>query len=214
MVTRTTGPRPRHRSPTPPKPSGGTRDRILDVAERLVQRRGYNGFSYADVAAELGMTKPSLHYHFASKADLGEALIGRYARRFAVALEAIDRAGGNAMTRLQRYASLYADVLDMERMCLCGMLAADLETLPARMRSAVVRFFNASQTWLEAVLETGKSAGTLRFEGSAEGQAQLVISTLEGAMLVARSYHEPERLRGAAHLLMSSLAKRDDRPVR
>ncbi len=56
-----------------------TAARILDAAERLVQDRGFNGFSYADVAAELQITKPALHYDFASKADLGEALIARYA---------------------------------------------------------------------------------------------------------------------------------------
>ncbi len=61
-----------------------TATQILDVAERLVQNRGFNGFSYADVASELGISKPSLHYHFASKADLGEALMRRYGERFAI----------------------------------------------------------------------------------------------------------------------------------
>ena len=65
----------------------GTADRILDIAERLVQVRGFNGFSYADVAAELGMTKASLHYHFPGKAELGRALIVRYTERFAAALD-------------------------------------------------------------------------------------------------------------------------------
>jgi AcrR family transcriptional regulator len=53
----------------------GTAARILDVAERLVQTRGFNGFSYADVAGELGVTKASLHYRFPGKAERGEALI-------------------------------------------------------------------------------------------------------------------------------------------
>ena len=47
-----------------------TAHRILDVAEELVQTRGVNGMSYADISARLGITKASLHYHFASKADL------------------------------------------------------------------------------------------------------------------------------------------------
>ena len=59
-----------------------TNSRILDVAERLVQLRGFNGFSYADVASELEITKASLHYHYPGKADLGKALIERYASRF------------------------------------------------------------------------------------------------------------------------------------
>ena len=67
-----------------------TATRILDVAERLAQERGFNGFSYADIAVKLGITKAALHYHFASKADLGEALIGRYAARFSEALAEID----------------------------------------------------------------------------------------------------------------------------
>ena len=54
-----------------------TAARILDVAERLVQTRGFNGFSYADVASELDVTKASLHYHFPGKAELGQALIAR-----------------------------------------------------------------------------------------------------------------------------------------
>jgi len=62
-----------------------TADRILDSAQTLVQVRGYNGFSYADISAELSITKPSIHHHFPTKAALAEALIARYRERFAVA---------------------------------------------------------------------------------------------------------------------------------
>src|SRR3989440_4221387 len=92
--------RPRQRA------DADTASRILDVAERLVQIRGYNGFSYADVASELGISKASLHYHFPGKAELGEALIGRYASRFADALEEIDRRGGEAPAKLDAYARI------------------------------------------------------------------------------------------------------------
>jgi TetR/AcrR family transcriptional repressor of nem operon len=64
---------------------------ILDVAERLAQTRGYNGLSYADIAAQLGVTKASLHYHFPSKAQPGCALIERYRVFFAAALDTIDQ---------------------------------------------------------------------------------------------------------------------------
>ncbi|HEV7679746.1 MAG TPA: TetR/AcrR family transcriptional regulator [Candidatus Dormibacteraeota bacterium] len=183
-----------------------TAERILDVAERLVQSRGYNGFSYADVAAELNVSKPSLHYHFSGKAELGEALVTRYATRFAAALQAIDEAGEDAPTRLNRYASLYADVLDQDRMCLCGMLAADDETLPRAMREAVMRFFDDNETWLARVLQDGVARGLLRYEGSAADEARLLLSALEGAMLVARPYRDPARFREAARRLLGSLS--------
>ena len=60
-----------------PKPAAvsETSGRILDIAEQLVQTRGFNAFSYADIAVALHITKASLHYHFPSKAVLGERLV-------------------------------------------------------------------------------------------------------------------------------------------
>ena len=148
-------------APTRQPGNADTAARILDSAERLVQRRGFNGFSYADVAAELGVTKASLHYHFPGKAELGEALIGRYAARFAEALEQIDARGGDAPAKLVAYARIYADVLRDRRMCLCGMLAADYDTLPEPMRDAVLRFFDDNEGWLTNVLEQGQTEGSI-----------------------------------------------------
>src|SRR5437588_11580111 len=88
-----------------------TADRILDVAERLVQTRGFNSVSYADIAKELGITTASLHYHFRGKAELGQALIDRYAERFTEALQQIDRDTPNALAKLETYTSLYSRVL-------------------------------------------------------------------------------------------------------
>ena len=176
--------------------------RILDVAERLAQRRGFNGFSYADIASELGVTKSSLHYHFASKADLGTALIGRYATRFGEALDRADELE-DERAKLAAYAELYAGVLRDDRMCLCGMLAAEYETLPEAMQGAVARFFEDNERWLERVLEAGRERGTLAFAGPARDAALLLISGLEGAMLVSRSLGDPSRFDAAARALLA-----------
>ena len=135
----------------------GSAPRILDVAERLAQQRGFNGFSYADIASELGVTKASLHYHFPGKADLGEALLARYAGRFGDALAAADESLDDEREKLAAYAEIYADVLRRDRMCLCGMLAAEYETLPEAMQLAVARFFEENERWLERVLEEGRA---------------------------------------------------------
>ena len=197
--------RPRIRGVRDGLEPAGTAARILDVAERLVQSRGFNGFSYADVASELGVTKASLHYHFPGKAELGEALIDRYARRFGEALEGIDAECADPRQKLDRYAQLYALVLKDQRMCLCGMLAADYATLPTAMRQAVVRFFDENQAWLQKVLEEGQEQGTLHYESSAAGEAQLIIGALEGAMLVARPYGDTDRFEATARRLLATL---------
>ena len=190
-----------------------TASRILDVAERLVQLRGFNGFSYADVAAELSITKASLHYHFAGKAELGEALIARYAERFNGSLAEIEARTIDARAKLDAYAKLYADVLRGKRMCLCGMLAAEYQTLPKPMRSAVIRFFDEQEAWLTRVLEQGRDEGTLRFEGPAGEAAQMIVGGLEGAMLVTRPYGDLARFQAAANHLLSSLDSGTREPV-
>jgi len=178
---------------------------VLDTAERLVQVRGYNGFSYADIAAELQITKASLHYHFATKADLGEALISRYSARFFPALAEVDTGGVAAPAKLAAYAKLYADALSEQKMCLCGMLAAEYPTLPSPMQEAVVGFFDHNEGWLQAVLEQGRDEDSLAFAGPARDTARMILGGLEGAMLVTRPYGDAARFHAAAAILLASL---------
>jgi TetR/AcrR family transcriptional repressor of nem operon len=187
------------------RPPTGTAQSILDSAERLVQTRGFNNFSYADIASELGITKASLHYHFSGKAALGRALIARYAERFAAALARIDQDAPAAPEKLEAYAALYADVLRGRRMCMCGILAAEYPTLPEPMRGAVTRFFDENEEWLAGVLRQGESDTTLTFGGAPEEIAQEILSTLEGAMLVSRPYGDLRRFDAAVRQLLGGL---------
>jgi TetR/AcrR family transcriptional repressor of nem operon len=183
----------------------GTAERVLDIAERLVQVRGFSNFSYADIATELGITKASLHYHYPGKAELGQALITRYAERFNQALDEIGRDMPDAKAKLVAYADLYAGVLRNERMCMCGILAAEYQTLPHAMQSEVIRFFDENRKWLAKVLKEGKADGTLSYRGRADDVAQGILSTLEGAMLVARPYGDLARFHAAAKQLLDGL---------
>lgn len=182
-----------------------TASAILDAAERLVQTRGFNAFSYADVARELRITKPALHYHFPGKAELGQALLARYTARFSTALDGIDATTTGAPAKLESYVDLYGQVLAQDRMCLCGMLASDYHTLPEPMRQAVTGFFDHNETWLAGVLEEGRADGTLRVEGPSREAAQMIIGALEGGMLVARTYRDPERFTGIGRRLLAEI---------
>jgi TetR/AcrR family transcriptional repressor of nem operon len=184
-----------------------TATRILDIGERLVQVRGFNGFSYADVASELDMTTAALHYHFPGKAELGRALIERYKRRFLEALAEIDARIPNAPDKLDAYAGLYAGVLRDHRMCLCGMLAAEYQTLPDPMRDAVIAFIDANEAWVERVLSDGRQAGSIALAGPASDAARLIVSGLEGAMLVARPYGDLARFDTAAEGLLAGFRR-------
>jgi len=180
-----------------------TSQQILDIAQRLVQTRGFNAFSYADIASVLRVSKASLHYHFASKAELGVKLIERYEDGMARALREIGAGSGGAATKLRRYVDIYATVLGDDRMCLCGMLAAEFGTLPKPMQTALGSFFALNERWLAAILEDGRAGGTLQFKGTASEAAEYIISSLEGSMMMARSHGGTARFDAASRRLLA-----------
>ena len=170
-----------------------------------MQTRGFNGFSYADIAAALEMTKASLHYHFPAKADLGARLIERYERNFAAALDAIDGGATRARDKLRRYVAIYEGVLKQDRMCLCGMLAAEYGTLPEVMRTEMRHFFDVNERWLTGVLQQGKKEKVLKFTGTPLDASRALIDTLEGAMMIARTYGDVARFRSVSERALKEL---------
>jgi TetR/AcrR family transcriptional repressor of nem operon len=191
-----------------------TSDRVLDVAEALVQTRGYNAFSYADIADAVGIRKASLHHHFATKADLGLALVERYTSVFLGALRSIESEHEAAPERLERYTRLYGSVLRKGRMCMCGMLAADIATLPKPLRESIAGFFEENESWLTGVLADGKKRGQIDFEGTPASMAAFFVSSLEGAMLVARASGEAGSFDDVVRHLLARVSVPASRPRR
>lgn len=183
-----------------------TANRILDIAEQLVQTRGFNGFSYADIAAELRITKASLHYHFPTKAALGESLVARYQGKFLQRLAEIGESRTDALGKLRAYANVYAGVLEAGRMCLCGMLAADFTTLPEPVRRSVLGFFAANEAWLTTILSGGRARNELAFTGKPVTAARFLVGALEGATLLARMQDDVGRFRSSAAMLLKGFA--------
>jgi TetR/AcrR family transcriptional repressor of nem operon len=189
------------RSPTTPA-------RILDVAQRLMQTRGYNGFSYADVAPEIGISKASLHHHFSTKAALGAAVIERYAQQTRESLARIAAEKHAAPERLAAFAQLYADVLAEDRLCLGAMLAAEFATLPQSIQKTVRQFFKDLQGWLEHVIAAGRGARALWPQGSDTDAARVMLGGLEGAMLIARALKDIDSFNVTARTLLNGLQRR------
>ena len=190
----------------------GIATQILDAAQEMVQTRGYNGFSYADVSAEVGLRKASIHYHYPSKTDLCLALVARYRAEAERKRAWIDGYAEGADHKLVLYAHIKRDMLrDGGRLCLCGALTLDLLTLPEAVHLEVRAYFTESEAWLAGVFSEGRAAGILHFEGNAEAQAQAFQSALAGAMLMARAHQDITRYCTAAHLHLAQLGL--DAPV-
>lgn len=170
------------------------REQILDHAITLMMLRGYNGFSYRDLTDLVGVKTSSIHYYFPSKDDLVLEAVGAYSEDVLSAIRAIDPALP-ADVKLSLYTKLFGRTLgDGNQICLCGMLAADIESLPENVRQAVQAFFRTNENWLADVLAQGAKEGTLTFSGKADNAARTLFAAYQGSVLASRLFHTRARL--------------------
>jgi TetR/AcrR family transcriptional regulator, transcriptional repressor for nem operon len=184
------------------------KDQILTSAQRLVQQRGFNGFSYADIASEVGIRKASLHHHFPTKTDLGLALIEVYSGQLNSALLNISGLSLPTNEKLEAYIGLYRCSLEAGRMCLGGMLASEALTLDTVMLPSLKRFFVRNTEWLTEILAEGESQQLFILSGSAADHARMLLSALQGALLIARATGDHEAFEQTASSLMSGLMRK------
>jgi TetR/AcrR family transcriptional repressor of nem operon len=183
-----------------------TRDFVLNIAQEFVQTKGFNAFSFRDVAERVGIKTASIHYYFPTKAELCRALIARQRDQVQVALAEIDLEETDPKRKLTRYVSIFRSTLELgNRMCLCGMLAADIATLDPLIVEDLRRSFEDHEAWLTQVLDAGMASGALSFSGSARDEARLLVSSLEGAMLISRAFEDVARFEDSARGLLGRL---------
>ncbi|MBB5376420.1 TetR/AcrR family transcriptional repressor of nem operon [Deinococcus metalli] len=181
-----------------------TRDRILDVAQHLVQQRGFSSVAYRDISTALGIRNASIHHHFPSKTDLGTALVQRYRARTEALLAHLSAAEPSPYQRLLQYLTAYQDVVrDDGRICLCAQLVAEDCVLPSAVQHEVGAFFALSEDWLTRTLDEGQRLGEVQCPDSPADTAVGLLATIEGAMLLARAARSPQRFE---HLTQRALA--------
>jgi TetR/AcrR family transcriptional repressor of nem operon len=169
----------------------GTAEKILDSAEDRLCRYGYNGVSFRDIAADVGVKSASVHYFFPTKPALVAAVARRYAE--ACLAELGDPAGRDPAEALEALAALFRrTVAEKKRMCLFGMMAAEVGALPTEVGAEARRFFAETLQWLRAALP------------AAEGEAEAILAGLEGGVLLARAMDDPTMLEKVVERLRAS----------
>lgn len=166
----------------------------MDVAQELVQTRGYNAFSFRDVAERVGIRSASIHHHYRTKGDLGVAMLVRYRAGFRAALREIDEAHTEYDDALHAFSEVFACTMSAGRMCLCGTLAVELETLSPGMQHEVRGFFADGEAWLERLFAAAHEVGRLRRCESPRELAATFLATVEGVMMCVRALGDEGRL--------------------
>jgi TetR/AcrR family transcriptional regulator, transcriptional repressor for nem operon len=163
------------RRPGRPVPSQDAATAIMDAAERRMRVGGFGGFSFRDVAADVGIKSSSVHYHFPTKEKLAAAVVRRYTEEVA---EIIDRESTREPNPIRVWTRAFRSTLHSEeRMCPCIVLGAEASDLPKAVTAEVKRFFEMCLEKLEAA-------------GVPQQAANQLLATITGAMVVANSMRD------------------------
>ncbi len=173
-----------------------TKDKILDISQDLIQKRGFNAISFQDIAELVGIKKPSITHHYASKEALGIAVVQRYRGYFATELNRLKNDESvSARDALNFYFTPYQDLGETgDKICLCASLAGEFMALPTAMQKEVALFFNDHLKWLEGILLDGKKSGEFNFTERPKDLAYLFIDALQGSLIVQRATEDTSQL--------------------
>ncbi len=179
------------------------RRRLEDVAQASVQRAGLKSLSFRTLADEIGIKSSSVHYHFPEKSDLASALIQRYQEDFREQLDAISARRWNVKRKLAAFIAIFEQVADGERVCLCGMMAAECESLSPDNRRLLSGFFDDMESWIADLLCV--NADSINAPVSTRQLAKVIVSGLEGALLLDRVAGSKANLKAQKDLILSLL---------
>lgn len=161
---------------------------ILNMAEDLLQVKGFNGFSYAHIASELGVKNAAIHYHFPTKEELGRAVIRRYRDRFQLWINNSRVKDLTPEKKMDWFFNIYDDTrADQGKVCLIGSMEVEFNTIPEGLQAEVEALHREMLDWLQATLAEGRNAGVFKFNGEPVNKAALILSSLQGALQMARA---------------------------
>jgi TetR/AcrR family transcriptional repressor of nem operon len=172
---------------------------IIQIASDLLQKGGVNGFSFRDLAEAVGVKSSSVHYHFANKNDLFLAIIINFRNDFSEQLQDLESQSDSVYETISKLIDVFESQLVQENFCLCGMLAADQKHLDQKVIDELNNTFDTLHAWLSQVIKKD-SPTTI----PAEALAKLIISSLEGSLLIDRVSKETKSF-DALRLSLKSL---------
>ena len=165
-----------------------TKRAIMDLAETFIQDKGFNGFSYAHIAKELDVKNAAIHYHFPTKEELACAVIQRYRDRFQLWINNSRIKDLSSEEKLDWFFSIYTNTrADNGKVCLAGSLETEFNSLPAALQAQTESLTRELLTWLQITLQEGREAEVFHFSGDPANKAALILSSLQGALQMARA---------------------------
>jgi len=168
--------------------SAPTKERLLHVATRLVNEKGFGATSISDLLAAVGLKKGSLYFHFASKRELGLRVLERDRAQFSE----FRRAALSGETPEVRLHHFFDAVLSVHRQrgfaggCLWGNTALEMSDTDEEYARLVAEVFDEWIAQIEVVIAAGQAEGQFRADVPACQLARHVVSAIEGGIMQSR----------------------------
>jgi len=161
-----------------------TRTEIVNLAEKLIRTRGYNGFSYKDISTPLNIKNAAIHYHFPTKCDLGVAVVNRNRNSFAVAVKKWSMESPDI--QLLRFIKIYEDSNTSNMVCFMGAFGSSFDSLPTELQAVLTTSSAEIRQWLNQLLKKGLDENVFKFSGDIESQADSIISSLLASLILSK----------------------------
>src|ERR1700732_3598867 len=168
-------------------PMSDMKTAIMDAAERRIQQGGFGGFSFREIAADVGIKSSSVHYHFPTKEELAAAVVRRWAEYTS---ELVDKELEKDPNPIRVWTKAFrGTAFSKARMCPCTVLGAASQELPEQVAKEVKAFFKMCQSKLVA-------------EGLSPSKAAEVLSIITGPSVLATPPRAPAEYAGATSDLL------------
>ena len=192
-------------------PTPDRRTELLDLAQIMIQERGYNAFSFKDLATSVGIKTASVHYHFPSKGALGLQVMQRYLEQLEERLLAW-RKLPHETARLRAFVAGYRQTQVKGAICLCGSMASDIQTLDQPIRDPIHRYLEHSEQWVAQCIQAGLDSGEFHSGLPAQTLALSLLASLQGALILSRAQSTDQLLEAVEQSFFGSLGVLADRP--
>ena len=184
-----------------------TRERILDGAQEIFHRQGFGATSISAVLEAAGISKGNLYFHFPDKDAVALAVLRRERDRFREFLrESLQ--DDDPVQALETFLTRAREKNRAKQFvggCLFGNTA--LETADTRPEYAglVREVFSDWTERLREKLSAGQESGQIRTDVADKALAELIVATLEGAIMQARLQKSEAPLESALETLSRTI---------
>lgn len=168
-------------------PQVSVRNKLVEHAEEVFRRRGFNAAGVRDITEAAGVPKGSFYNHFETKEALAVEIVQRYCR----ATDFSDLSG--ASSSQQRLRNHFVTQVERTRAtgvefgCLLGTFASEIPTAGNQVRSAVNEGLAAWTGAVAATVQAGQEAREITSAHSAWDLAAFLIDSFEGSVLRAKA---------------------------